>query len=95
MKSLLVIVSMLALLNAAPAGTYSGTSNILGINLVGSVTVNGDTMDINMKSTGLLEINMVCNGEAFTMSGSNVNLSGVGTSGNCVHDELSSEGISL
>ena len=58
MKSLLVLVTMLALLNAAPAGTYSGSQSLLGINLVGSVTVTGSTMAINMKSTGLLEIDM-------------------------------------
>merc|ERR1711976_177849 len=86
---------MIAILNAAPSGVYKGTQSLLGINLDGELDVSGSSMDIVMKSTGLLEIDMSCSGEAFTLSGSDVKLAGIDTSGNCVHDELAKNEITL
>lgn len=59
-----------------------------GTNLSGRLDVSGSSMNIDMHSTGTLAIDLTCDGEGFGLSGSNVNLNGVSTPGNCVYEAL-------
>merc|ERR1719199_2021660 len=80
---------------SAPSGMYTGSQNLLGIKLDGSINVSGSTMEIKMVSTGLLAINMDCPGEGFSLSGTKVNLSGINSSSNCVRKVLNDNDLEL
>lgn len=90
--TLLTAFATIASTLAAPEGSYSGGKTILGETVNANVEVlTATTMDFAI--SGVIDIS--CAGESYTLSGSTVTLDNVGVAGNCVHDALESNSVTL
>lgn len=75
-----------------PKGKYCGTVSLLGI------TLNGE---MNFPTNGKVDfstsdaISITCVAEPFTMDGSLIMITDIGTQGDCVHDALVSNNVSV
>lgn len=75
-----------------PSGQYCGTVSVIGITL---------NAQMNFPTNGKIDfstsdaISITCNAEPFTMDGSLIMITNIGTQGNCVHDASSSNNVSV
>ena len=86
------LLALLAVAAAAPSGTYTGSKSILGVTVNGSIKIDDDT-HFDLGITGAATIN--CASEEYALSGSDISLPNAQTSGDCVHDQLASNKVSL
>lgn len=90
-KLLLTLLSLLQISNT-PTGTYCGTKTVFG------ETINGL---VNIKSTELLDFSISgdftisCVDEQYKLDGSNVIMTGIDMEGDCLHDALTDNKITL
>jgi len=83
----------LPLVTTAPDGEYSGTKKILGETITASVTF-GDDLTLNFDLTGPLTID--CTNEAYTIaSDGTISVTDINTAGDCLHDALASNDVTL
>merc|ERR1711907_627484 len=76
----------------APSGTYTGEKKILGEDIKASVTID-DSSHMDLVISGAISIS--CKNEAYSLSGSTVNVPGASKAGDCIHDALQKETLSL
>ena len=91
MKSCILALA-LALATAAPSGTYTGTKSILGVTVNGNIKIDDDT-HFDLGITGAATI--TCTNEVYALSGSDISLPNAQTAGDCVHDQLASNKVTL
>ena len=77
---------------ADPAGQYQGEQNILGLDIKVALTIE-DANYLDFVISGAASID--CKQVLYKVSGSTVSLPNVGTAGDCVHDALAEEKITL
>lgn len=71
------------------AGTYHGTKSVLGLNIDATVEINSSSSaSLVVKTTGLESLTIDCKNEAYSLSGSKINLTHLNDQGDCVHDAL-------
>jgi len=81
-----------SVLATAPGGSYQGSVTKLGQTVTTQVNVvDGSTMDL--KISGLFTID--CAGEDYTISDADIIVDGVKTAGDCVHDGLDANHVTL
>ena len=90
-KLLLTLLSLLQTTNT-PTGTYCGTKTVFG------ETINGL---VNIKSSELLDFSISgdftisCSDEYYKLDDSNIIMTGINTVGDCLHDTLTDNKITL
>jgi hypothetical protein len=75
-----------------PAGTYEGSKTVLGQH-VDTTMVILSSSQLSFVVSGVVTIN--CPSEPFTVSGNNIVLTNMGVAGDCVHDALAKNSVSL
>ncbi|GMI29521.1 hypothetical protein TeGR_g247 [Tetraparma gracilis] len=82
----------LTVLASAPEGSYAGSKTILGETINAAVAINDDsTLDFTI--SGVIDID--CAGEEYTMSGDDISVTHVTESGDCAHDALDDNSVTL
>ena len=92
MRTYTTLLALLVVAAAAPSGTYTGSKSILGVTVNGSIKIDDDT-HFDLGITGAATIN--CPSEEYALSGSDISLPNAQTSGDCVHDQLASNKVTL
>lgn len=88
--------SLVTPLTAAPSGTYTGTTSELGAHVKATITINdGKTAHIDVEVTGITTVSVNCPTEAYAMSGTTVNLPNKDSPGDCLHDDLQKDTVTL
>jgi hypothetical protein len=88
------LISVLTALLAAtvPSGTYVGSKTIFGETIGASVSFHdADTLDFAI--TGAFALN--CADEVYQINGSEIVLTNIGVAGDCAHDALADNGVTL
>jgi hypothetical protein len=81
---------------AVPSGTYTGTKSELGAHVKATITVNdANTVHIDVEVTGVATVSVNCPKEAYAISGSAINLPNKDTAGDCLHDDLQKDTVTL
>ena len=75
-----------------PSGKYVGTKTVFGETIGASVDFQ-DNQALDFAITGAFALN--CAGESYSMNGNEILLTNIGESGDCAHDALSDNGVSL
>lgn len=75
-----------------PAGTYMGEKSFLGKGVNLKITID-DSAHFDMIVTGFTSLD--CKNEQYSLSGGNVNIPGAKVNGNCIHDALLENKMSL
>merc|ERR1719506_2984718 len=80
-----------------PSGTYKGTTKKLGETVTGIVTIVDDShFDINVQASGVAKVDVNCKDEEFKLAADGtVTLPNVNTKGNCLHDALEANKVTL
>jgi len=78
--------------DSTPSGTYKGTKSVLGQSVDATVTID-DASHFDMDISGVASIS--CKNEAYTLSGGKFSVPGATTSGDCLHDALTSNNVAL
>ena len=79
-------------LETIPSGAYSGSKTVLGQTINTMVSVNSETsMDLTISGV----ISLSCSDEAYHLDGKDVIVDNIGTAGDCTHDALEENGVSL
>jgi len=87
-----ITVPLPASLAATPSGAYSGSKTVLGETINALVSVNSDTsMDLSISGV----IDLSCTDEAYTLSGSDISIDNIDQDGDCAHDALAENGVTL
>jgi len=86
------LLSILFALGQSPTGKYCGTKTLFGETINGVVDFKTPEI-LDFAISGDFTIN--CAGEHYTMSGSNVLLSDINVAGDCTHDALTDNKITL
>ena len=85
-------VALPASLSTTPSGAYSGSKSVLGETINALVSVNSDTsMDLTI--SGVIELS--CADEAYHLDGSDVVVDNIDQDGDCAHDALAENGVTL
>lgn len=80
----------------APAGTYKGTKSELGAHVTATITIeDASHVDIDVEVTGVTKVSVKCAKEDYTLSGNTVNLTNLGKPGDCLHDDLKKDTVTL
>merc|ERR1719486_1879262 len=79
------------------SGTYKGTTKKLGETVTGTVTIQADNhFDITVAASGVAKVDVNCKGEEYKLaSDGTVTLPNVNTKGNCLHDALEENKVTL
>ena len=86
------LISVILALGQSPAGKYCGSKTVFGETINGIVTFKSfETLDFAI--SGDFTIN--CADEYYTVSGSQVVLQDIGMAGDCTHDALAENKITL
>ena len=88
------LISVLTALFAAtaPSGNYVGSKTVFGETIGTSVSFHGaDTLDFAI--TGAFALN--CADEVYQMNGSEIVITNIGVAGDCAHDALADNGVTL
>lgn len=75
-----------------PAGTYCGTKTVFGESISGIVDLKTSSL-LDFTISG--DFNIDCLDEAYSVSGNQILLTGINTPGDCTHDALSDNKITL
>jgi len=75
-----------------PTGSYAGSKTILGQNIDASLTIESDST-IKFTISGAISVD--CDGEAYSYNAPNLEFPNAGKSGDCLHDALEANGVSL
>jgi hypothetical protein len=85
-------VALPSSLAATPSGAYSGSKTILGETINALVSVNSDTsMDLTISGV----IDLSCADEAYHLDGSEVVVENIDQDGDCAHDALAENDVTL
>lgn len=79
-------------LSSSLTGTYKGSKSILGYDIDATVTLE-DSSHLDLKVTGSASVN--CKNEAFTLSDGTISITNAGKSGDCIHDALANDDLTL
>ena len=86
------IVALPADLTTTPSGAYSGSKTVLGQTINAMVSVNSDTsMDLSISGV----ISLACTDEAYHLDGKDVVVDNIDQAGDCAHDALEENGVTL
>ena len=86
------VIALPADLTATPSGAYSGSKTVLGQTINAMVSANTATsMDLSISGV----ISLSCTDEAYTLSGSDITIDNIDQSGDCAHDALEENGVTL
>jgi len=80
------------LLATTPTGIYAGSKTVLGETINAQVTIESAT-SLEFTISGLIDID--CIGEEYTMSGSDISITHITESGDCAHDALADNSVTL
>ena len=87
-----VFVFLSSLFGSTPSGSYCGSKTILG-ETIGAVVDFNDSQFLDFTISG--DIALDCPNEAYSLSGSNIVLRDIGVAGDCAHDALADNKITL
>jgi len=76
---------------AAPTGAYSGSKSVLGEKIDATFTFGTATMVVAISGA----ISVDCKAEAYTFAAPKVDITNIGKAGDCVHDTLAKEKVSI
>ena len=76
----------------APSGDYTGSVTKLGQTINTEVDINSET-SMNLIISGAIDIS--CSDEAYTLNGSEVTVDNIGVDGDCAHDALAENKVTL
>ncbi|GMI02426.1 hypothetical protein TrVE_jg2891 [Triparma verrucosa] len=77
---------------AAPSGEYSGSKTVLGQSINAKISATSDTsMDLSI--SGVIELS--CSDEAYHMSGADILIDNIAQAGDCAHDALEENSVTL
>ena len=78
--------------STVPSGFYSGSKSLFGETINAVVNLKtATTLDFGISG----DITLDCKDELYTVSGSNVQITNIGVTGDCAHDALTNYGITL
>eukprot|EP00301_Raphidiophrys_heterophryoidea_P008952 c13247_g1_i1.p1 GENE.c13247_g1_i1~~c13247_g1_i1.p1 ORF type:complete len:557 (-),score=154.31 c13247_g1_i1:122-1792(-) len=77
---------------ADPAGEYKGSKSVMGQTVDTVLVINSDGT-LNFQVSGVVSIN--CNEEAFTFANNDIAITNINNNGDCVHDALSTNHVTL
>jgi hypothetical protein len=77
---------------ASPSGVYVGSKTVFGETIGASVSFR-DSNTLDFAITGAFELN--CAGEPYAVSGNEIVLSDIDQVGDCAHDALDENGVTL
>lgn len=78
--------------STVPSGFYSGSKSLFGETINAVVNLKtATTLDFGISGDFMLD----CKDEAYTVSGSSVQITNIGVAGDCAHDALADYGITL
>jgi len=93
MKATIALCCILAVATADPTGTYSGSKTILGESINAVFKIDSSTA-VDITISGVASVN--CANEAYTYDGASaIDVTGKDTAGDCVHDALASNSVTL
>ncbi|GMH91538.1 hypothetical protein TL16_g12087, partial [Triparma laevis f. inornata] len=79
-------------LTTTPSGAYSGSKTVLGQTINAMVSANTDTsMDLSISGV----ISLSCSDEAYHLDGSDIIVDNIDQAGDCAHDALEENGVTL
>lgn len=76
---------------SAPDGEYDGEKSVVGQSVKATMIFSSSSMALTIEGP----ISLSCTDEPYTMQDSNVQLTNIGQNGDCVHDALSSNQVTL
>jgi hypothetical protein len=92
MFGLVKLIYGLLFASTVPSGFYSGSKSLFGETINAVVNLKtATTLDFGISGDFTLD----CKDEAYTVSGSNVQITNIGVSGDCAHDALTENKITL
>jgi len=87
-----LIAILYTLMSATPSGTYVGSKTVFGETIGASVSFHdADTLDFAI--TGAFALN--CEDETYLVKGNEIVLTNIGVVGDCAHDALADNGVTL
>ena len=86
------ILAFFSLSSSQPSGSYCGSKTLFGESIVGVVNLKTSNV-LDFTISGDFSIN--CVDEAYSVSGNQIMLTNVGVAGDCTHDALSDNKITL
>ena len=86
------LISFFFYSQVAPSGSYSGSKTVFG-ETVNAVVNFQDSSKLDFEVSGAFTLN--CFGESYTMNANNVVLSNIGNVGDCAHDALVDNSVTL
>merc|ERR1712166_311470 len=88
--------SLVTPLTSTPSGTYTGTTSEFGAHVKATLTIiDTKTVHIDVEVTGITTVSVNCPTEAYTISGSTITLTNKDTAGDCLHDDLAKDTVTL
>ena len=92
-NSVVVTVPLpVSLLATTPSGAYSGSKTVLGETINALVSVNSETsMDLSISGV----IDLSCADEAYHIDGSDIVVENIDQDGDCAHDALAENSVTL
>ncbi len=79
-------------LTTTPSGTYKGSKTVLGQTINTEVDVTSDTL-MNLIITGVISLS--CSDEEYALNGNEVTVTHITEDGDCAHDALAENNVSL
>merc|ERR1711934_821993 len=81
---------------AAPSGTYTGEVKELGADVKATLTiVDTSHIDVDVEVSGIVTVSVNCKKEQYNLSGSTVVLPNLSKPGDCLHDDLAKDTVTL
>jgi hypothetical protein len=89
---LIKFLSSLVLAVQTPSGSYSGSKTVFG-ETIGATVVFQNEQVLDFAITGAFALN--CAGESYVVNGNEIVMSDIGKVGDCAHDALDENGVTL
>jgi len=90
---MLYLASTLALALSDPTGSYSGSKSILGQTISATLNFGADQSTVDVKIGGAVTID--CAAERYTFADPTITLPNMGNAGDCIHDAIDGEPVSI
>jgi hypothetical protein len=89
---LIKFLTSLVLAVQTPSGSYSGSKTVFG-ETIGAKVVFQNEQVLDFAISGAFELN--CVGESYVVNGNEIIMSDIGQVGDCAHDALDENGVTL